>query len=87
MANGKGGAGKTPTTVLLSAVFARYGGAGVVAWDANQTRGTLGWRTEQGPHAATWTIDPQQRVLTDLDSTQAQGAARPCGWTFTEKKR
>lgn len=34
--------GQTPTTVLLSAVFARYGGAGVVAWDANQTRGTLG---------------------------------------------
>lgn len=51
--NGKGGAGKTPTTVLLSAVFARYGGAGVIAWDANQTRGTLGWRTEQGPHEAT----------------------------------
>lgn len=53
VANGKGGAGKTPTTVLLSAVFARYGGAGVVAWDSNQTRGTLGWRTEQGPHVAT----------------------------------
>ena len=53
VANGKGGAGKTPTTALLSAVFARYGGAGVVSWDANQTRGTLGWRTEQGPHEAT----------------------------------
>src|SRR5690606_3175968 len=26
--NGKGGAGKTPSTVLLAAVFARYGGAG-----------------------------------------------------------
>ena len=51
--NGKGGSGKTPTTVLLSAVLARHGGAGVVAWDANQTRGTLGWRTEQGPHQAT----------------------------------
>lgn len=51
--NGKGGAGKTPTTVLLSAVFARYGGAGVLAWDNNQTRGTLGWRTEQGPHEST----------------------------------
>ncbi len=51
--NPKGGAGKTPTTVLLSAVFARYGGAGVLAWDNNQTRGSLGWRTEQGPHDAT----------------------------------
>jgi MinD-like ATPase involved in chromosome partitioning or flagellar assembly len=51
--NGKGGAGKTPTTICLSAVFARYGGAGVLAWDNNQTRGTLGWRTEQGPHQST----------------------------------
>lgn len=51
--NAKGGAGKTPSTVLLAAVFARYGGAGVLTWDNNQTRGTLGWRTEQGPHEAT----------------------------------
>ncbi|MGL4340138.1 MAG: AAA family ATPase [Rhodoglobus sp.] len=51
--NGKGGAGKTPTTALLAAVFARNGGAGVLTWDNNQTRGTLGWRTEQGPHQAT----------------------------------
>ncbi|MDR7380815.1 hypothetical protein [Promicromonospora iranensis] len=51
--NGKGGAGKTPSTVLLAAVFAQFGGAGVVTWDNNQTRGTLGWRTEQGPHEAT----------------------------------
>lgn len=51
--NGKGGAGKTPTTILLSAVFARFGGAGVLAWDNNQTRGTLGWRTETGTHDRT----------------------------------
>jgi MinD-like ATPase involved in chromosome partitioning or flagellar assembly len=51
--NGKGGAGKTPSTVLLAAVFAQFGGAGVVTWDNNQTRGTLGWRTEQGPHEST----------------------------------
>jgi len=50
--NGKGGAGKTPTTVLLAALFARHGGSGVLAWDNNETRGTLGWRTEQGPHHA-----------------------------------
>lgn len=51
--NPKGGAAKTPVTILLAAVFARYGGAGVLAWDNNQTRGTLGWRTEQGPHEST----------------------------------
>lgn len=51
--NGKGGANKTPTTALLSAVFARNGGSGVLAWDNNETRGTLGWRTEQDEHDAT----------------------------------
>lgn len=51
--NGKGGAGKTPATTCLSAVFAKEGGSGVLAWDNNQTRGTLGWRTEQGPHEST----------------------------------
>ncbi|MCC9195741.1 ATPase [Arthrobacter sp. zg-Y820] len=51
--NGKGGANKTPTTVMLAAVFARNGGGPVLAWDNNETRGTLGWRTEQGPHDAT----------------------------------
>jgi MinD-like ATPase involved in chromosome partitioning or flagellar assembly len=38
---------------MLAAVFARNGGSGVLAWDNNETRGTLGWRTEQGPHDAT----------------------------------
>lgn len=53
VANGKGSAGKTPATVNLAAAFALYGGSGVLAWDNNQTRGTLGWRTEQGPHEGT----------------------------------
>ena len=51
--NGKGGANKTPTTVMLAAIFARNGGGPVLAWDNNETRGTLGWRTEQAQHDAT----------------------------------
>lgn len=70
--NGKGGASKTPTTILLSAVFARFGGGGVLAYDNNQTRGTLGWRTEQGPHDAT-ILDLLPKA-TDLLSTGAQSA-------------
>ncbi|MDO2935442.1 hypothetical protein Q2T94_14120 [Paeniglutamicibacter sulfureus] len=50
--NGKGGANKTPTAVLLSAVFGRNTGDPVLVWDNNGTRGTLGWRTVQGPHAS-----------------------------------
>lgn len=63
--NGKGGASKTPTTINLAAVLALYGGSGVLAWDNNQTRGTLGWRTEQGPHEATLLdlLDNAQHLL------------------------
>ena len=53
VANGKGGVGKTMTTAMLSAVYAREGGGNVLAWDNNDTRGTLGWRTEQGLYDTT----------------------------------
>lgn len=67
--NGKGGANKTPTTAMLSAVFARNGGSGVLAWDNNETRGTLGWRTEQGPHTAT-----VQSLLPSAETLLSPGA-------------
>jgi MinD-like ATPase involved in chromosome partitioning or flagellar assembly len=67
--NGKGGANKTPTTAMLSAVFARNGGSGVLAWDNNETRGTLGWRTEQGPHTST-----VQSLLPNVDALLSPGA-------------
>jgi len=70
--NGKGGSGKTPTTILVGAVFARFGGAGVLAWDNNQTRGTLGWRTEQGPHEGT--LHDMLEASDHLLSTDAQAA-------------
>ncbi|WP_137845819.1 ParA family protein [Microbacterium sp. 2FI] len=53
VANGKGGVGKTMTTAMLAAVYARFGGGNVLAWDNNDTRGTLGWRTEQGLYDTT----------------------------------
>ena len=49
--NGKGGSSKTPTTAMLAAVFARSGRS-VLAWDNNETSGTLGWRTEHAAHEA-----------------------------------
>ncbi len=67
--NGKGGSSKSPTTALLCAAFARHGGTGVVAWENNQTRGTLGWRTEQGPHDAT--LLDLMPAVPDLLSRQA----------------
>ncbi|WP_111467188.1 MinD/ParA family ATP-binding protein [Microbacterium suaedae] len=70
--NGKGGSGKTPTTILIGAAFARFGGAGVLAWDNNQTRGTLGWRTEQGPHDGT--LHDMLEASEHLLSNNAQAA-------------
>ena len=67
--NGKGGANKTPTTALLAAVFARNGGSGVLAWDNNETRGTLGWRTEKDHHDAT-----VQSLLPAADTLLSAGA-------------
>ncbi len=61
--NRKGGANKTPTVVMLSAILARYSGAATVAWDNNESQGTLGWRTEQGGH--------NNSVLDLIDSSQA----------------
>jgi putative peptide zinc metalloprotease protein len=69
--NGKGGVGKTVTTAMLAAVFARCGGIGVLAWDNNDTRGTLGWRTEKNRHDASvqdllpateWLLSPAAQV-------------------------
>lgn len=72
VANPKGSSNKTPTVAMLSAVFARHGGAGVLAWDNNETRGSLAWRTQSGPHEST-VLDllPKSEVLL---STVAQSA-------------
>ncbi len=73
--NGKGGVGKTMTSAMLAAVFARNGGGGVLAWDNNDTRGTLGWRTESGTHDATI-----QDALAAADELLAPGAAAAVAW-------
>ena len=68
--NAKGSANKTPTTIGLAAAFARYGGGGVAAVDNNPTRGTLPWRTEQGPHSASVTD-----LLPHIDRLMAAGSS------------
>lgn len=70
--NGKGGIGKTTDVICLSSVFASFGGGGILAWDNNQTRGTLGWRTEQADHNNT--ILELLPAAEQLLSTSAQSA-------------
>lgn len=72
IANPKGSANKTPTAVCLSAIFGRFGGGSVLAWDNNETRGTAAWRTRQGPHDAT-VLDLLPRTQ-DLLAVGAQAA-------------
>lgn len=60
--NPKGGAHKTTSTLLLSATFGTLRGGATLAWDNNETRGTLGWRAQNAPHHRT-AVD----LLEDLD--------------------
>ncbi|SDZ48562.1 MinD/ParA family ATP-binding protein [Herbiconiux ginsengi] len=60
--NPKGGAHKTTSTMLLSATFGIHRGGSVLAWDNNETRGTLGWRAQPARHQNT-AVD----LLRDLD--------------------
>lgn len=46
IANPKGGQGKTPTTLVLSYIFGMFHGAGIVAWDNTESKGTLADRAE-----------------------------------------
>jgi MinD-like ATPase involved in chromosome partitioning or flagellar assembly len=60
--NPKGGAHKTTATLLLAATFGTHRGGSTLAWDNNETRGTLGWRAVPARHQNT-AVD----LLRDLD--------------------
>lgn len=51
--NPKGGAAKTTSVLAAGYTFGTVRGGGVVAWDNNETRGTLGIRGTRGTHRNT----------------------------------
>ena len=51
--NLKGGAHKTTSVLMLAATLGMYRGGSVLAWDNNETRGTLGWRGIPSDHHLT----------------------------------
>ncbi|WP_326557712.1 MinD/ParA family ATP-binding protein [Micromonospora sp. NBC_01796] len=53
VANPKGGAAKTPTALLAAATLGFHRGGYTLAWDNNETRGTLGMRAESATHEQT----------------------------------
>ncbi|MBG6238646.1 MinD-like ATPase involved in chromosome partitioning or flagellar assembly [Mycetocola sp. CAN_C7] len=69
--NPKGGAHKTTATLLLAATFGIHRGGSTLAWDNNETRGTLGWRAQPSRHSNT-AVD----LLRDLDKFADVKSAR-----------
>ncbi|MEV6968049.1 chromosome partitioning protein [Hamadaea sp. NPDC051192] len=51
--NPKGGAGKTVAVLMLAMTFGQRRGGYVLAWDNNETQGTLGMRAQQDFHSRT----------------------------------
>lgn len=66
--NIKGGATKTTATYLTAAIFGTVRGGSVLAWDANENKGTLGDRAIESAHDRT-AVD----LLADLGKFQAGG--------------
>lgn len=69
--NPKGGAHKTTATLLIAATFGIHRGGYTLAWDNNETRGTLGWRAAQTRHSNT-AVD----LLRDLERFEDARSAR-----------
>jgi len=69
--NPKGGAGKTPAVLAAAATWGAHRGS-VVAWDDNETRGTLGMRALADPRQPT-----VAGLLADLD--RLEGATSRVG--------
>ena len=84
--NPKGGADKTTATLLIAATFGIHRGGYTLAWDNNETRGTMGWRANQGRHTNTAVDllreldrfeDPRSARVGDLDNfVRSQGSAQ-----------
>ena len=60
--NPKGGAGKTVAVLMVAMTFGQKRGGYVLAWDNNETQGTLGMRAQQDFHNRT-----VRDMLRDLD--------------------
>ena len=68
--NPKGGAHKTTATLMIAAMFGIHRGGYTLAWDNNETRGTLGWRSKPGATRST-AVD----LLRELPKFEISGGA------------
>lgn len=79
IANPKGGARKTTTAYLLAATFGIIRGGSVVAWDANETMGTLGQRAYVDTHSRT-VVDLIEDAADEFDSIKSSRIGRLDGF-------
>lgn len=68
--NPKGGAHKTTASLMIAAMFGMHRGGYTLAWDNNETRGTLGWRSQRGDNDNT-AVD----LLRQLPKLEVMGGA------------
>ena len=73
-ANPKGGVHKTTATALCAATIGSIRGRGVLAWDDNELRGTLGLRAGSARHART--IRHLVQNLTEIEASHGEQMLR-----------
>lgn len=83
IANHKGGQGKTTVTYGIGATAGRIRGGDVIAWDANETQGNLGFRAKKAP-AARSVVDLLEEAAADF--TTVEGSKRSTLARFTRSQ-
>lgn len=83
VANDKGGVGKTTDIYCVGATFGRIRGGDVVAWDANETRGTLGFRAQKDHHSRS-VVDLLEEAADDFSTVQ--GSKRSTVQRYTRQQ-
>ncbi|MGO1598452.1 MAG: MinD/ParA family ATP-binding protein [Brachybacterium sp.] len=71
--NDKGGVGKTTDALCIAAAAGRIRGGDVIAWDANETRGTMGFRALKDRHSRS-VVDFLEEAAGDF--TTVEGSRR-----------
>lgn len=83
VANDKGGVGKTTDIYCVGATFGRIRGGDVLAWDANETRGTLGFRAQKDHHSRS-VVDLLEEAADDFSTVQ--GSKRSTVQRYTRQQ-
>lgn len=83
IANDKGGQGKTSGTYCIAATAGRIRGGDVIAWDANETRGNLGFRSRKATTSRS-VVDLLEDAVEDF--TTVEGSKRSTLAKFTRSQ-